>query len=64
MERAPTVRGVPNTVAAMVEPTAVSIRLSNAWLRFQETADFAREIQGRPAAKCPSGDFLIHQNHL
>jgi len=43
-ERAPTVPGAPNTVAAMAELTAVSIRMSNVRPHVQETADFANQI--------------------
>jgi hypothetical protein len=38
-------RGAPNTVPA--GQIAVFIRLSNAWLRVRETADFARRIHSR-----------------
>jgi hypothetical protein len=43
LERARTVRGARIT-ALVQELTAVSIRFSNAWLRFRGTADIARRI--------------------
>ena len=46
-ERALTVPGAPNTVTAMAELTAVSIRMSNVRPHVQETADFASAIHSQ-----------------
>jgi hypothetical protein len=49
-ERALTVRGARITAPRAAQQIAVSIRFSNAWLRFRGTADFARPIHFQPMA--------------
>ncbi len=59
-ERAPTVRGARNTASHIL--IAVSIRFSNAWLRFRGTADFASPIHSQPMA--PQAQPMVPQgNH-